>query len=136
METSQDAAVTAVQQAEVAANVVAALAVYDALDAQSAELTTFDRYDFAIGAWRRYVDSAEIDRVSDLDVVTLTIRAAAHLPEHTVIDLLEERFGDVAQELRRDDNGWALVWMPFDRAVILTAPAADGRHEFTAVLTA
>lgn len=122
-ETSQEAAVAAVMAAEAAGNVAAATIVFDALDQNAAELSQFDRYDFALSTWNRLVD---IDSpITDDDIVALIIRAAEHLPEHTVVDLIDGHYGE-REITHRLDDGRQLAWLPGDHVAILTAPVAQG----------
>ena len=50
---------------------------------------------------------------------------AAHLPEHTVVDLVDAHFGQVDKQVRADD-GTYLRWMPDDETVILSRRVTGG----------
>lgn len=118
-----EAAVAAVNQAEAAGNVARAAMIFDAIDAQTAHLTDMDRYDFAFYTWS---DMVNIDvPISDDDITAMILRAARHLPEHTVIDLLEVQFGAVEKRIRLD-AGRGLTWLPGDHIAILSKPVPGG----------
>jgi hypothetical protein len=121
--TTHQTAVAAIERAETAGSLTAALAVFDALDQHAADLTAMDRYDFALSTWSRHVDGEFA--FTDAEIVTLVVRAAAHLPEHTVIDLVEARFGDEEKRIRLDD-GRGLAWFPGDDIAVLSWPMAGG----------
>ena len=117
------AAVAAVEAAEAAGNIAAAVVVFDALDAHSEHLTSMDRYDFAFATWARLIDN-ELP-ITDADVVTVVVRAAAHLPESTIVDFIDARFGERKVEIKLGD-GRGLVWLPEDHVAILSWPINGG----------
>lgn len=127
--TEQDksaAAYAAVGKAEAAAHVVCALAVFDAIDGHTDDLTPQQRYDLAFAAWQTCVDcSAGMD---ETDVARLAIRAYPHLPEEALIDLVDIQLGDQHTEIVLLDDKSRLDWRPDDDAMILSFPARGGAH--------
>lgn len=131
--TEQDrtAALAVISKTEAEANVARALRVFDALDDQSARLTDHDRYDAAALAWATCMDVDH--QISDEDVTRLAIRAARHIPEEQLVDLIDVQFGDREKRIRIDaEHG--LVWLPEDDCLILTYPAPFGGYVIDAVL--
>jgi len=114
---AHEAAVLAVNAADAAAHTTRVLAVFDALDANAENLTGHDRYDFAWSAWQTFVDHE--GTLSDEAFATVLLRAAAHLPESTVIDLVDAEFPDREKRIRLAD-GTGFVWLPDDDALILS----------------
>lgn len=121
MSTIQEAAVAAVHRAEAAGNVAAALVVFAALDAHREALTSFDRHDFALSTWFRLVDSRDDLTFTPGQVVRLVAAVAGHVPDDTVIDLVDGQFGDAPREIRLD-SGAGLDWDPEHRHVDLYWP--------------
>jgi hypothetical protein len=115
--TQQEVAVAAVERAAVEGYVRAFLAVMDALDARMGELSRIDRNDYALAAWDQLVDNPDI-AYTPQDVVVLITRAAAHVPDGIVVNLIDARFGDSPREIRAD-NGTGLDWDPEHRRVTL-----------------
>lgn len=123
MGTQNEAAVAAVNAAEAAGNVARAAMIFDALDEHADQLTLMDRYDFAFYAWG---DMVNIDvPIADEDIAAMILRAARHIPEHTVVDLVDAQFGDQEKRIRLDD-GRGLTWLPGDHIAILSTPIAGG----------
>lgn len=118
-QTEHEAAIAAVEAAESAGNVAAARIVFDALDASTPNLTAMDRYDFVLATWQRLIDPSPT--ISDDDFAVLIARAANHLPEHTIIDLVDARFGDTEKRIRLDD-GHGLTWAPDERFAVVSFP--------------
>ena len=117
MTTTHETAVAAVEQAIASASVARALAVFDALDANADHLTDSDRYDYSLREWNLMVD---VDwPIPNEDIARATIRAAAHLPEHTMVDLIDAHFGEADTAVRLDDGSY-LRWMPADETVIIS----------------
>ncbi|TDL43864.1 hypothetical protein [Microbacterium oleivorans] len=113
--TDQERAAEAVQTALTASNVARAIDVCDALDAHGSNLTAFDRHDFAYAAWERFTDA--IVPPTPEDIARVMIRAARHLYEFMVADLIDIQFGE--HEKRVTVDGGTLGWQPDARAVVI-----------------
>lgn len=128
---NQQAALAAVTRAELAAQTARALAVFDAIDEQSPNLSEHDRYDLAYSTWQAFVD---IDSaLPDNDVAKVAIRASQHMPEEALIDLVDVQFGEHEKRIRLDEEH-GLVWLPEDDTLILTYPARLAGYTIDAVL--
>jgi hypothetical protein len=121
--TQREAAIAAVTAVEIAASMARAVAVFDALDQHAEHLTSNDRYDVALTNWRSFAD---VDaNVPDRDVAALAVRAYPHLPEETLVDLIDIAFGEHDRDVETPGGG-RLVWLPKAETVILSAPVAGG----------
>ncbi len=122
--TDQERAAEAVQTALTASNVARAIDVCDALDAHGSKLTAFDRHDFAFAAWERFTDA--IVPPAPEDIARVMIRAARHLYEFMVADLIDIQFGE--HEKRIVVDGGTLAWQPDMHAVVIN-DRADFRDD-------
>jgi hypothetical protein len=113
-----ETAVAAITQAEIDGNLAAARIIFDALDAHTTNLSPFDRHDFTLSTWSRFIDG---QNYTDEQFVEVTLRAAAHLPDYAVIDLVDAQYGDREVRTRLDDER-GLVWLPADEVLILSTP--------------
>jgi hypothetical protein len=120
MSTTQEIAVDAIEAAEAAGNVAAAMVVFAALDANRDVLTPFDRHDFALATWQRLVDNADMKFTSE-HIVQLAAAVAGHVPDHTFLDLIDAQFGDAPREIRLP-SGAGLDWDPEHRHADLYWP--------------
>lgn len=110
----------AIERAQVAGQVARATAVFDALDANAADLDHYARYDIAYETWDSLVD---IDLpIPDEDLARLVVRAAAHMDEEQAVDIVDALFGEHEKTITTPD-GIRLAWQPFNECVILTYPA-------------
>lgn len=130
-EEDRTAALAVISKTEADANVARAMLVFDALDDQSSRLTDHDRYDAAYAAWQTCMD---VDSpIADADIVRLAIRAARHIGEEQLVDLVDAQLGEHEKRIRVDaEHG--LVWLPEDDCLILTYPAPFGGYVIDAVL--
>lgn len=114
----------AITAAQLAAQTARAASVFDAIDQQAERLTSHDRYDYAYSTWEAFV---EIDQqLLDEDIARIAIRAARHMPEEAIIDLVDVQYGEHEKRIRFDD-GSGLVWLPDDDTLILTYPLSRDR---------
>lgn len=110
----------AIERAQVAGQVARATAVFDALDANAADLDHYARYDIAYETWDSLVD---IDLpIPDEDLARLVVRAAAHMDEDQVVDIVDALFGEHDKTIAASD-GTRLAWQPFNECVVLTYPS-------------
>lgn len=122
--TDQELAADAVQTAIAKSNVARAIDICDAIDQHAAHLAAFDRHDFAFEMWGRVADA--IVPLSEDDVARVMIRAARHLYEYAVVDLIDIQFGEHEKHITVD--GGTLAWQPDTRTVVIH-DRSDYRHD-------
>ena len=109
-----------IERARVAAQVARAAAIFDALDANAEHLDHYTRYDVADDAWQGMVD---IDiPIPDEDFARMVVRAAAHMDEEQLVDIVDALFGEHEKTITTAD-GIRLAWQPHNECVILTYPS-------------
>lgn len=110
----------AIERAQVAGQLARAAAIFDALDANAEHLDHYARYDIAIEAWDAMVD---IDiQIPDEELARMVVRAAAHMDEEQVVDIVDALFGEHDQTIATPE-GVRLAWQPFNECVVLTYPS-------------
>ncbi len=109
-----------VERAQVAGQLARAAVIFDALDANAEHLDHYTRYDVALEAWDAMVD---IDaQIPDEDLARMVVRAAAHMDEEQVVDIVDALFGEHDKTIATAD-GTRLAWQPFNECVVLTYPS-------------
>lgn len=109
-----------VERAQVAGQLARAAVIFDALDANAEHLDHYTRYDVALEAWDAMVD---IDaQIPDEDLARMVVRAAAHMDEEQVVDIVDALFGEHDKTIATVD-GTRLAWQPFNECVVLTYPS-------------
>lgn len=109
-----------VERAQVAGQLARAAVIFDALDANAEHLDHYTRYDVALEAWDAMVD---IDaQIPDEDLARMVVRAAAHMDEDQVVDIVDALFGEHDKTIATAD-GTRLAWQPFNECVVLTYPS-------------
>lgn len=108
-------------QAEATANVARATFMFDAIDEAAPRLTEWQRQDYALRTWRLCME--EGPAIPDNDVAALTIRAAKHLHEEMLVDLVDAQFGEHEKRIRLDGDQGAVTWLPDDEVLILSYPS-------------
>lgn len=117
--TEQDAR-AAIERAQVAGQLARATVIFDALDANAEHLDHYARYDIAYEAWDAMVD---IDApIPDEDLARMVVRAAAHMDEEQIVDIVDALFGEHEKTIDTGD-GIRLAWQPFNECVVLTYPS-------------
>lgn len=119
---AHEAAVNAVTAAEIAAHTARAMAVFDALDEHAEHLTSHDRYDFAFSACMAFLDGES--PLDDERFAAVVLRAARHMPESSILDLVDAEYPDREKRIRLAD-GSGFVWLPDDDALILSSRHGD-----------
>lgn len=110
----------AIERAQVAGQLARATAIFDALDANAEHLDHYARYDIAYEAWDAMVD---IDaQIPDEDLARMVVRAAAHMDEDQVVDIVDALFGEHDKTIVTAD-GTRFAWQPFNECVVLTYPS-------------
>ena len=110
----------AIERAQVAGQLARATAIFDALDANAEHLDHYARYDIAYETWDAMVD---IDApIPDEDIARMVVRAAAHMDEEQIVDIVDALFGEHDKTIATSD-GIRLAWQPFNECVILTYPS-------------
>lgn len=110
----------AIERAQVAGQLARATAIFDALDANAEHLDHYARYDIAYEAWDAMVD---IDaQIPDEDLARMVVRAAAHMDEDQVFDIVDALFGEHDKTIVTAD-GTRFAWQPFNECVVLTYPS-------------
>lgn len=110
----------AIERAQVAGQLARATAIFDALDANAEHLDHYARYDIAYEAWDAMVD---IDaQIPDEDLARMVVRAAAHMDEDQVVDIVGALFGEHDKTIVTAD-GTRFAWQPFNECVVLTYPS-------------
>lgn len=109
-----------VERAQVAGQLARATVIFDALDANAEHLDHYTRYDVALETWDAMVD---IDaQIRDEDLARMVVRAAAHMEEDQVVDIVDALFGEHDKTIATVD-GTRLAWQPFNECVVLTYPS-------------
>lgn len=109
-----------VERAQVAGQIVRATVIFDALDANAEHLDHYARYDVALETWDAMVD---IDApIPDEDIARMVVRAAAHMDEEQIVDIVDALFGEHDKTIAASD-GTRLAWQPFNECVVLTYPS-------------
>lgn len=109
-----------VERAQVAGQLARAAVIFDALDANAEHLDHYTRYDVALETWDAMVD---IDaQIPDEDLARMVVRAAAHMEEDQVVDIVDALFGEHDKTIATVD-GTRLAWQPFNECVVLTYPS-------------
>lgn len=109
-----------VERAQVAGQLARAAVIFDALDANAERLDHYTRYDVALETWDAMVD---IDaQIPDEDLARMVVRAAAHMDEDQVVDIVDALFGEHDKTIATAD-GTRLAWQPFNECVVLTYPS-------------
>lgn len=117
--TEQDAR-AAIERAQVAGQLARATTIFDALDANAEHLDHYARYDIAYETWDAMVD---IDApIPDADIARMVVRAAAHMDEEQIVDIVDALFGETDKTIDTGD-GIRLAWQPFNECVVLTYPS-------------
>lgn len=111
---------TAIERAQVAGQLARATAIFDALDANAEHLDHYARYDIAYEAWDAMVDIDAL--IPDEDLARMVVRAAAHMDEDQVVDIVDALFGEHDKTIAASD-GTRLAWQPFNECVVLTYPS-------------
>lgn len=107
----------------VAARVVHATALFDALEAHRHAVTANDLHDLAFSAWREFVD---VDfPIPVREQVAVFLRAARFLPEQIAVDLAAETFDADAETWQRFPDGSGLRYMPADDMLVLSYPTGE-----------
>lgn len=110
----------AIERAQLAGQLARAAAIFDALDANAEHLDHYTRYDVALETWDAMVD---IDaQIPDEDLARMVVRAAAHMEEDQVVDIVDALFGEHDKTIATAD-GTRLAWQPFNECVVLTYPS-------------
>ena len=110
----------AIERAQVAGQLARAAVIFDALDANAEHLDHYTRYDVALEAWDALID---IDaQIPDEDLARMVVRAAAHMDEEQVVDIVDALFGEHDKTIATAD-GVRLAWQPFNECVVLTYPS-------------
>lgn len=110
----------AIERAQLAGQLARAAAIFDALDANAEHLDHYARYDVALEAWDAMVD---IDaQIPDEDLARMVVRAAAHMDEDQVVDIVDALFGEHDKTIVTAD-GTRFAWQPFNECVVLTYPS-------------
>lgn len=110
----------AIERAQLAGQLARAAAIFDALDANAEHLDHYTRYDVALETWDAMVD---IDaQIPDEDLARMVVRAAAHMEEDQVVDIVDALFGEHDKTIATVD-GTRLAWQPFNECVVLTYPS-------------
>lgn len=110
----------AIERAQVAGQLARATAIFDALDANAEHLDHYARYDIAYETWDALIDIDAL--IPDEDLARMVVRAAAHMDEDQVVDIVDAQFGEHDKTIAASD-GTRLAWQPFNECVILTYPA-------------
>lgn len=110
----------AIERAQVAGQLARATAIFDALDANAEHLDHYARYDIAYEAWEAMVDIDAL--IPDEDLARMVVRAAAHMDEDQVVDIVDALFGERDKTIATAD-GTRLAWQPFNECVVLTYPS-------------
>lgn len=110
----------AIERAQVAGQLARATAIFDALDANAEHLDHYARYDIAYEAWDAMVDIDAL--IPDEDLARMVVRAAAHMDEDQVVDIVDALFGEHDKTIAASD-GTRLAWQPFNECVVLTYPS-------------
>ena len=119
----------AIDSARMAGQLARATAIFDALDANAEHLDHYTRYDVADDAWQGMVD---IDiPIPDEDFARMVVRAAAHMGEEQLVDIVDALFGEHEKAITTEE-GIRLAWQPHNECVILTYPS--GRTTVAVVL--
>lgn len=109
-----------VERAQVAGQLARAAVIFDALDANAEHLDHYTRYDIAYETWDAMIN---IDiQISDEDLARMVVRAAAHMDEEQVVDIVDALFGEHDKTIATVD-GVRLAWQPFNECVVLTYPS-------------
>lgn len=109
-----------VERAQVAGQLARAAVIFDALDANAEHLDHYARYDIAYETWDAMIN---IDiQISDEDLARMVVRAAAHMDEEQVVDIVDALFGEHDKTIATAD-GVRLAWQPFNECVVLTYPS-------------
>lgn len=109
-----------VERAQVAGQLARAAVIFDALDANAEHLDHYTRYDIAYETWDAMIN---IDiQISDEDLARMVVRAAAHMDEEQVVDIVDAQFGEHDKTIATAD-GTRLAWQPFNECVVLTYPS-------------
>lgn len=109
-----------VERAQVAGQLARAAVIFDALDANAEHLDHYARYDIAYEAWDAMVDIDAL--IPDEDLARMVVRAAAHMDEEQVVDIVDALFGEHDKTIATAD-GVRLAWQPFNECVVLTYPS-------------
>ncbi len=118
-----------IERARVAAQVARAAAIFDAIDANATHLDHYTRYDLAYEVWQ---DLTDIEApIPDEDLARMVVRAAAHMDEEQLVDIVDALFGEHEKAITTEE-GIRLAWQPHNECVILTYPS--GRTTVAVVL--
>lgn len=110
-----------VERAQVAGQIARAAIIFDTLDANAEHLDHYARYDIAYETWDALIN---IDiQISDEDLARMVVRAAAHMDEEQVVDIVDALFGEHDKTIATAD-GVRLAWQPFNECVVLTYPSS------------
>lgn len=110
----------AIERAQLAGQLARAAAIFDALDANAEHLDHYTRYDVALETWDAMVDIDAL--IPDEDLARMVVRAAAHMDEDQVVDIVDALFGEHDKTIATAD-GTRLAWQPFNECVVLTYPS-------------
>jgi hypothetical protein len=121
--TERGIALTHVADLAVAARVVHATALFDALEEHRHALTANDLHDLAFAAWREFADTDF--PIPQRDQVAVFLRAARFLPEQIAVDLAAETFDADAETWQRFPDGSGLRFMPADDMLVLSYPTGQ-----------
>lgn len=109
-----------VERAQVAGQLARAAVIFDALDANAEHLDHYTRYDVALETWDALIDIDAL--IPDEDLARMVVRAAAHMDEDQVVDIVDALFGEHDKTIATAD-GVRLAWQPFNECVVLTYPS-------------
>ena len=110
-----------VERAQVAGQLARAAIIFDALDANAEHLDHYARYDIAYETWDALIDIDAL--LPDEDLARMVVRAAAHMNEEQVVDIVHALFGEHDKTIATAD-GVRLAWQPFNECVVLTYPSS------------
>lgn len=110
----------AIERAQLAGQLARAAVIFDALDANAEHLDHYTRYDVALETWAAMVDIDAL--IPDEDLARMVVRAAAHMDEDQVVDIVDALFGEHDKTIAASD-GTRLAWQPFNECVVLTYPS-------------
>lgn len=110
----------AIERAQLAGQLARAAIIFDALDANAEHLDHYARCDIAYETWDALIN---IDiQISDEDLARMVVRAAAHMDEDQVVDIVDALFGEHDKTIVTADDV-RLAWQPFNECVVLTYPS-------------
>lgn len=110
-----------VERAQVAGQIARAAIIFDALDANAEHLDHYTRYDIAYETWDAMINIDAL--IPDEDIARMVVRAAAHMEEEQVVDIVDALFGEHDKTIVTADDV-RLAWQPFNECVVLTYPSS------------